>query len=64
MLKLLKFVGKKMADFQSAVFLSLCFFLLAPIFALTAKLTEKKDKLTWIPWNIPSDTLDDVRRQY
>lgn len=64
MLKLLKFVGKKMADFQAALFLSLCFFLLAPILALIVRLAGKENKSTWIPWNMPSDTLDDVRRQY
>ena len=63
-MKLIRSFANKIADFQAAVFLSLFFFLLTPIFALVLKLTQKEDKPTWIPWCIPSDTLGDLRKQY
>lgn len=63
-MKLIKTFARKIADFQAVIVLSLFFFLLAPIFALVVKLIQKEDKPTWTPWDIPSDTLDDVRRQY
>lgn len=63
-MKLIKAVTRKIADFQAVIVLSLFFFLLVPIFALVVKFIQKEDKLTWTPWDIPSDTLDDVRRQY
>ena len=63
-MKLIRTLSRKVADFQAAVFLSLFFFLLAPIFALILKFTQKEDTPTWTPWGIPSDTLDDVRKQY
>lgn len=63
-MKLIKAFLKKIADFQAGVFLSLFFFLLVPVFALIVKKTQKKEELTWSPWDIPSDTLDDARKQY
>lgn len=63
-MKLIRSFTKKMADFQATIFLSLCFFLLVPIFALIVKSSKKRDKLIWTSWDMPSDTLDDVRRQY
>lgn len=63
-MKLIRSFAWKIADFQATVFLSLCFFLLAPIFALIVKSTQKEGEPTWSSWDMPSDTLDEVGKQY
>lgn len=63
-MKQIKAFLRKIADFQASIILSLFFFLLTPIFALIVKNKQKKEASTWSHWDIPSDTLDDVRKQY
>lgn len=63
-MKQIKAFARKIADFQAGVFLSLFFFLLVPVFALIVKNKRKKETSTWSHWDIPSDTLNDVRKQY
>lgn len=63
-MKLIRTFSRKIADFQATVFLTLCFFLLVPLFALIAKSSRKADKPIWTSWDMLSDTLDDIRRQY
>lgn len=63
-MKLIKTILNKIADFQATVFLSLCFFLLVPIFAFIVKSRTREEKSTWSSWDITSDTLLDVKKQY
>lgn len=63
-MKQIKAFARKIADFQASIILSLFFFILTPIFALIVKNKRKKETSTWLHWDIPSDTLDDVRKQY
>ncbi len=63
-MKLIRSFARKIADFQAIVLLSLCFFLLAPVFALIVKSSRKEDNPSWTSWDNHSDTLDDVRKQY
>lgn len=60
-----KKVSKKIADVQSFILLSLLFFLIAPIFSLIVRSTNKQErKKGWKKWTMPSDTIEHLRKQF
>lgn len=60
-MKQLKFLSKKLADFQAKIILSVVFIIFVPFFFLMVKQTEDKK---WQKWQNSSDILDDLRRQF
>ena len=63
-MKLIKSISKKIGDFQAKVILTVCFFLVAPFFVFFVKNRQKENQISWTLWATPSDTIDDLRRQY
>ncbi len=66
-MKYFKKISKKIADFQSKVILTLVFFIILPPFALISKALSKKSKFrgsNWSLWDLKSDSLEDVKKQY
>lgn len=56
-------LGKYLACLQAWLLLGLTY-LLAGFFALIFKIFQKKYRTGWIVWNYPSETLEDLKRQY
>lgn len=63
-MRLLKKFSKKLADIQAFIILSVIYFTVASIFSLIMKHKENKEKFSWEKWTIPSNTIEEVRRQY
>lgn len=47
----------------STVLFSLVYILVLPWFALVVK-RKNRERTTWYPWTLKSDTLEDLKKQY
>lgn len=65
-MKKIKEISKKITDIQAGIILLLIYFILVPLFRIPVrpKKTNTKKKSRWFKWQIKSNSLEDMRRQY